>query len=394
MMTVRLIAHTPEPEKVVAAAAKLCYSDAHITDLLDGLDEETTAKFLTMLSDLGHASPIEHASFTFGIEGVSRTLLAQITRHRIASFSVQSQRYVRLDDFRYVTPPEIEAIPEAKAAFLASMEEDAQRYLDLAHKLEEGHTARLMAEGMPEKQARAKASKQANEEKKPEEMDVMFLMDRFGYAKTVDMATYERNKEAADTENKYVVKCKNTGRICLFTDIGQLHTIKVTDIPYGKFRDKGIPVDNVSNYSASRETILCVASQTELNLYRMIFVTKQAMMKVVDGGEFDVSKRLVAATKLNEGDEVVSVTVIKEQRNIVLQSKDGYFLKFAIEEIPEKKKGAVGVRGMKLSDKDSIEAVYYIQNAVETAIPYKNKNLVLNTLKPGKRDGKGIKVRA
>ena len=114
MMTVRLIAHTPEPEKVVAAAAKLCYSDAHITDLLDGLDEEKTARFLTMLSDLGHASPIEHASFTFGIEGVSRTLLAQITRHRIASFSVQSQRYVRLDDFRYVIPPEIEAIPRQR----------------------------------------------------------------------------------------------------------------------------------------------------------------------------------------------------------------------------------------------------------------------------------------
>ena len=164
MMTVRLIAHTPEPEKVVAAAAKLCYSDAHITDLLDGLDEEKTARFLTMLSDLGHASPIEHASFTFGIEGVSRTLLAQITRHRIASFSVQSQRYVRLDDFRYVVPPEIEAIPEAKAAFLESMNEDAKRYLDLAHKLEEGHTARLMAEGMPEKAARAKAAKQANED--------------------------------------------------------------------------------------------------------------------------------------------------------------------------------------------------------------------------------------
>ena len=145
MMTVRLIAHTPEPEKVVAAAAKLCYSDAHITDLLDGLTEEKTASFLTMLSDLGHASPIEHASFTFGIEGVSRTLLAQITRHRIASFSVQSQRYVRLDDFRYVIPPEIEAIPEAKEAFLASMNED-------------------VAEGMPEKQARAKASKQANED--------------------------------------------------------------------------------------------------------------------------------------------------------------------------------------------------------------------------------------
>jgi thymidylate synthase (FAD) len=164
MMKVTLIAHTPNPERVVAAAAKLCYSDAHIEDLLDGLTEEKTASFLNMLSDLGHASPIEHASFTFGIEGVSRTLLAQITRHRLASFSVQSQRYVRLDDFRYVVPPEIEAIPEAKAAFIDSMNEDAKRYLDLAKKLEDGHTARLMAEGMPEKTARAKAAKQANED--------------------------------------------------------------------------------------------------------------------------------------------------------------------------------------------------------------------------------------
>ena len=164
MMTVRLIAHTPEPEKVVAAAAKLCYSDAHITDLLDGLTEEKTAKFLTMLSDLGHASPIEHASFTFGIEGVSRTLLAQITRHRIASFSVQSQRYVRLEDFRYVIPPEIEAIPEAKAQFIASMNDDAKKYLELVHTLEDAHTAKFVAQGMDEKAARAKASKQANED--------------------------------------------------------------------------------------------------------------------------------------------------------------------------------------------------------------------------------------
>ena len=128
MMTVRLIAHTPEPEKVVAAAAKLCYSDAHITDLLDGLTEEKTAKFLTMLSDLGHASPIEHASFTFGIEGVSRTLLAQITRHRIASFSVQSQRYVREKQFSFVTPPEIEKDPETLAIYNQAMQNAIQSY--------------------------------------------------------------------------------------------------------------------------------------------------------------------------------------------------------------------------------------------------------------------------
>ena len=164
MLKVELIAHTPEPEKVVAAAAKLCYSDAHIDTLLEGLTPEKTTNFLKMLSDLGHASPTEHASFTFGIEGVSRTLLAQITRHRIASFSVQSQRYVRLEDFRYVIPPEIECIPEAKAQFIRSMNDDAQKYLEMVHTLEDAHTARLMAQGMPEKAARAKASKQANED--------------------------------------------------------------------------------------------------------------------------------------------------------------------------------------------------------------------------------------
>ena len=163
-MLVQLIAHTNDPEKTIAAAAKLCYSDAHIETLLDGLTPEKTTAFLQKLSDLGHASPIEHASFTFGIEGVSRTFLAQVTRHRIVSFSVQSQRYVRLEDFRYVIPPEIERIPEAKAQFIRSMNDDAQKYLELVHTLEDAHTARLMAQGLPEKAARAKASKQANED--------------------------------------------------------------------------------------------------------------------------------------------------------------------------------------------------------------------------------------
>ncbi len=231
-------------------------------------------------------------------------------------------------------------------------------------------------------------------EKEIEETDVMFLMDRFGYAKTVDMSVYERNKEAAYAENKYIVKCKNTGRICLFTDTGQLHTIKIMDLPYGKFRDKGTPIDNVSNFSSEKENIVYITSQTEINLRRVMFVTEQAMMKIVDGGEFDVAKRTVAATKLQEHDKVLNVVCLNEQRNIVLQSKAGYFLRFPIEEIPEKKKGAVGVRGMKLADNDLLEAVYYTQNAVESTIQYKNKNLVLNSIKLGKRDTKGIKVRA
>lgn len=231
------------------------------------------------------------------------------------------------------------------------------------------------------------------EEKKIEEMEVMCLVDRFGYVKTVDISTYERNKEAADSENKFVFSCKNTGRICVFTNTGQLHTIKVIDLPFGKFRDKGVPLDNVSNYSAEKETVLFITEQSQLNLYRVIFATKLSMLKIVDGGEFDVSKRTVAATKLQEGDEVVSVTILKEQTNIVLRTEGGYFLRFPIEEIPEKKKGAVGVRGMKLTGKDYVEEVYYTQNAVEQSIEYKGKTIELNKLKAGKRDTKGVKPR-
>ena len=230
-------------------------------------------------------------------------------------------------------------------------------------------------------------------EKELEEMDVIFLMDRFGYAKTVDVSTYERNKEAADAENKYIFTCKNTGRLCLFTTTGQMHTIKVLDLPYGKFRDKGTPIDNVSNFSQKTEEIVYITSQKELNLCQVIFATAQSMLKVVDGGEFDVTKRTVAATKLAEGDSVVSVTALTDQRNIVLQTKAGFFLRFSIDEIPEKKKGAIGVRGMKLGDGDQVENVYYTKNAIETTIEYKGKELVLNNLKLGKRDSKGTKVR-
>ena len=230
-------------------------------------------------------------------------------------------------------------------------------------------------------------------EKEIEETNVIFLMDRFGYAKTVDVATYERNKEAADTENRFVFVCKNTGKVCLFTDAGQLHTIKVMDLPFGKFRDKGIPIDNVSNYNSEKENIVYITSQSELNLRQVVFVTEQSMMKLVDGGEFDVSKRTVAATKLGEGDKVVSVMSVLEQCNIILQTKEGFFLRFPIEEIPEKKKGAVGVRGMKLGAKDKVERVYYTQNGVEVSIEYKEKKILLNNLKAAKRDTKGTKIR-
>lgn len=164
MATVTLLCHTPQPETIIAAAAKLCYSSAGVDTVMENLTEEKTRSFLEMLGEIGHESPIEHATFTFGIEGVSRSLLAQITRHRIASFSVQSQRYVKENQFSFVTPPEIAAIPEAAARYQRAMADSHRTYLELADLLEEKHFARLVAEGKSEKEARRAAEKQAIED--------------------------------------------------------------------------------------------------------------------------------------------------------------------------------------------------------------------------------------
>lgn len=163
-MKVTLIAHTPDPEKIVAAAAKLCYSDSGLDTMMEGLDDEKAAGFVEMLASIGHESPVEHVSFTFGIEGVSRTLLAQITRHRIASFSVQSQRYVKKSEFVYITPPEIEADPSAKALFEKSMNDALDSYNSLADILEKKHYDAFIAAGMNQKTARSKAEKKAIED--------------------------------------------------------------------------------------------------------------------------------------------------------------------------------------------------------------------------------------
>ena len=231
------------------------------------------------------------------------------------------------------------------------------------------------------------------EEVKVPEMDVVFLMDRFGYCKIVDVPTYERNKETIEQEFKYICKVKNTGKLCIFTNTGELHTFKASDISISKLRDKGVPVDNVSTYSSKTSTVIAVCSQSELNLYRMVFVTRNAYCKLVDGGEFDVAKRNVAATKLEDGDEVVAVHAVKDTKNIILCSNGGYFLRFQIEEIPVKKKAAVGVRGMKLITNDYISEVYFTRGVDDSTIEHNGKQILLNGIKLLKRDTKGTKLR-
>ncbi|AVQ47551.1 FAD-dependent thymidylate synthase [Clostridium botulinum] len=136
-MKVKLLEYTPNAEKLIASAAKLCYSSSGIEDLQNNLDKEKVDKFLNMLMSYGHESPIEHVSFTFGIEGVSRSLTHQLVRHRIGSYSQQSQRYVRLDQFEYVIPPSVEKDEEAKKIYIETMKNCQKSYDDITNILKE-----------------------------------------------------------------------------------------------------------------------------------------------------------------------------------------------------------------------------------------------------------------
>lgn len=294
------------------------------------------------------------------------------------------------------------------------------------------------------------------EEEKIKEQEVMFVMDRFSYVKTIDMATYERNRDTVHSENKYIFPCMNTGKVCIFTDKGNMHQIKVKDVPFGKFRDKGTPVDNLGNYNSGEENLVYICDAESLKGKKLLFTTKMGMMKIVDTTEFDVIKKTIAATKLNDNDLVTSIIVTsltpameipKEEvfepvmlqggfeddmgfdtgmgfdegmggfeddfgqfgmfgsdmemnsdsagtDNVIIQTANGMFLKFPLSEIPEKKKGAVGVRGIKLEKEDYITNVYVVDAGDNTVAEYKGNTVEFRKLKTSKRDGKGTKVKA
>ena len=323
--------------------------------------------------------------------------------------------------------------------------------------------------GVPRRTVLEDAETAVYVEKKIEEQQVMFLMDRFSYAKTIDMATYERNKEAAHAENKYIFSCMNTDKLCLFTDTGMLHQIKILDLPFVKFRDKGTPIDNVGNYNSANENIIFIAPALDIKDKKLLFTSQNGMMKLVDAAEFDVTKKTVAATKLGDGDKLLSVQItdaveksvaesmsedviepvmlsggfdggmdddfggmddgfaggfddgfgmdfsfdsgmqmqfgLSEETSaegeegiftneiVVLQTAKGMFLRFPLREIPEKKKGAIGVRGIKLDKDDYVTDVYVLDAGDNMEVEFKGKKVELRKLKTTKRDGKGTKVR-
>lgn len=227
--------------------------------------------------------------------------------------------------------------------------------------------------------------------KKIEEQDVVFLMDRFGYAKIVDTSVYERNKEAANAEYRHIFTCKNTDKICIFTDKGQMHLLKVLDLPYGKFRDKGTPIDNLCNYDSKEENVVYLAGLEQVSTHRILFGTKYAMIKVVDGMEFVVAKKTTAATKLGDEDEVLTVCPLEENDTLVMATKKDMFLRIDCAQIPQKKKGAVGVRGMKLAAGDELKSIHVLHEGEEKEVEVKGKPVALHRLHVGNRDTKGVK---
>lgn len=220
-LKVILLEHTPNPEKVIAAAAKLCYSAVGVEEITEGLDEAKTEKFLNMLVSLGHESPVEHVSFTFGIEGVSRTLTHQLVRHRIASYSQQSQRYVKLQQFEYILPPEIEKDEKAKEIYINAMESIQKAYNELSDLLK----IRYIEEGMLLQAAEKKAIEDARyvfpnacETKIIATMNVRSLMNFFKH-RCCNRAQWEI-RALADEMLKEVKKVaptlfKNCGPACL-----------------------------------------------------------------------------------------------------------------------------------------------------------------------------------
>ena len=227
------------------------------------------------------------------------------------------------------------------------------------------------------------------------EEQIYFIMDRFGYSKTFDKATYERNKANVYQDYKYVVPCMNTDKICIFTNQGFMHQIKALDIPAGKYRDKGTPIDNLGNYDSGKEAIIEVMAAETVHSSKLLFVTANGMLKVMDGQELKAMKRTVASTKLASDDELVRIIPVdtSQEDKIILQTKSGMFLKFLLEEVPCKKKGAVGVKGIKLGKNDVVSNAYVMEAQQITGIMYKEKKLEFNKLKLAKRDTKGSKIR-
>ena len=226
-------------------------------------------------------------------------------------------------------------------------------------------------------------------EAKVEEQDLIFTMNRFGYVKLLDTATYERNRETVEAENRTAAPIKNTDKAVFFTDAGYAYQVKAMDIPLAKLRDKGVHIETLLSYKTENESILYTSSMENLKQSDLVFITRSGLGKIVKGTEFDTNVRAVAGTKLTDGDQVAEIW-LNEGRQFVLQTEKGYFLRLTADQLPEMKKNALGNKCITMGKDDIVKAVYVLENGHET-ISYNGKELDLMSVKPGKRGQTGIK---
>ncbi len=225
-------------------------------------------------------------------------------------------------------------------------------------------------------------------EEEPEvEVPYVFAMNRFGYCKLIDPAVYAKNEESIQLEHRTCFMVMSTGRVGVFTDTGMLHQVNVKDIPVGKPKDKGVPFDNISGYTSSKETIVGVYSMSDIANANLIFVTEKGMAKMVAGEEFISVKKSTASTKLAAEDRVVSVLMdIKKHLAVVTNDRSG--LRFAITELPLQKKTAVGVRAVKLPKDVSVSCAYGLDPKDVLKVAIGDRLADISALKLKKRDAR------
>lgn len=229
------------------------------------------------------------------------------------------------------------------------------------------------------------------EEKKEEEREMVFAMDRFGYCKLLEKNLFEKNQEAVCSEHVWILPVMTGDKVCFFADSGVLYQVKASELPTLKLKEKGIPLDNVSRFDGTKERVLLVLPAASLKESTLLFATEQGMIKTVLGTEFLTANRMVAATKLAEGDKLAQVRPVPGEDELVLSTSGGMVIKFPLAEVPELKKNSRGVRGMKLEDGDRLEHVYF--SVFDKTMEYRGKEVALVRLKLSKRDGKGTRIR-
>ena len=244
-----------------------------------------------------------------------------------------------------------------------------------------------------ERRTRLEDSKEAVvEEKASEDEQLIFLLDRFGYAKLLDVASYEKNREQIESEYRAVIPIMTSGRIQLYTSAGVLHQVKVRDIPAGKLKDKGVPIDNLSRFDGRKEEIHLVAAAGSLSKEQLLFVSREGYVKLVDGAEFETANKTVVATKLGDGDTVTAVAVLgKGKQEVLLLSGENYALRFYAEETPQMKKNARGVRGMRLGTGDYVQKALLLPPMEEFV--FNGKKVNPEKIRRGHRDTKGEKLK-